>query len=208
MLLKREPQVIEGTKRALFFKGRKTSEKVRMVLRDIYDLKKPDALRLTKKNDITIFEDATPVENFCRKHDSGLFLMGSHSKKRPDNLVMGRVYNSSILDMIELNVDSYEGLSEFATSKITMGIKPCLVFNGPQWEQSEELKHLKSILIDLFHKEHVDAVRLQGLEHTISFNATPDGKICLRSYKVLLKKSGLRTPRVELEEIGKFYLGY
>lgn len=202
VLLKKEPQVIEGTKRAVFFKGRKTSEKVRKVLKDIYDLKKPDAHMLTKSNDITIFENATPVEAFCRKHDCGLFMMGSHSKKRPDNLVVGRVFNYTLLDMIELNIENYEGLKEFAASKITIGIKPCLLFNGPLWEQSEELKQLKSVFIDFFHKEHVDSVRLQGIEHTISFNATPDGKICLRSYKVLLKKSGLATPRVELEEIG------
>lgn len=208
MLLKKEPQVIEGTKRAVFFKGRKTSEKVRKVLKDIYDLKKPDAHMLTKSNDITIFENATPVEAFCRKHDCGLFMMGSHSKKRPDNLVVGRVFNYTLLDMIELNIENYEGLKEFAASKITIGIKPCLLFNGPLWEQSEELKQLKSVFIDFFHKEHVDSVRLQGIEHTISFNATPDGKICLRSYKVLLKKSGLATPRVELEEIGELNCFY
>ncbi|XP_066251915.1 ribosome production factor 2 homolog [Euwallacea similis] len=202
VLLKREPQVIEGTKRAILFKGRKTSDKVRKVLKDIYNIKKPDAEMLSRNNDITIFENATPVEAFCKKHDCGLFMLGSHSKKRPDNLVVGRMFNHTLLDMIELNIESYKGLEEFATSKVTLGIKPCLLFNGPQWEQSDELKQLKSIFIDFFHREQVDAVRLQGIEHTISFNITPEGKIYLRSYKVLLKKSGLKTPRVELEEIG------
>lgn len=203
VLLRREPQLIEGPKRALFFQGRKSSEKVRGLLKDLYDIKKPDATKLSRKNDITIFENATPVEDFCKKHETPLFMMGSHSKKRPNNLVVGRMFNYSLLDMIELYVESYEGLKEFATSKITLGIKPCLIFNGPQWEQSEELKQLKSIFIDFFHREHIENVRLQGIEHTLSFNATPDGKILLRSYKVLLKKSGCRTPRIELEEIGK-----
>lgn len=195
--------MIEGPKRALFFQGRKTSEKVRGLLKDLYDIKKPEAARLSRKNDITIFENATPVEDFCKKMETPLFMMGSHSKKRPDNLVVGRMFNYSLLDMVELYVESYEGLKEFAASKITIGTKPCLIFNGPQWEQSEELKQLKSIFIDFFHREYVENVRLQGIEHTLSFNATPDGKILLRSYKVLLKKSGCRTPRIELEEIGK-----
>ncbi|KAG5891585.1 hypothetical protein JTB14_022250 [Gonioctena quinquepunctata] len=202
VLLKREPQVIEGPKRALFFQGRKSSETCRNLLKDFYDLKKPDARSLSRRNDITIFENAKTVEDFCRKHDTSLFMMGSHSKKRPDNLVVGRMYNNSLLDMIELNVESYEGLRAFPGPKITLGTKPCLLFNGPLWEQSDELKHLKSIFIDFFHREYVENVRLQGIEHTISFNATPDGKVMLRSYKVLLKKSGLRTPRVELEEMG------
>lgn len=77
-------------------------------------------------------------------------MMGSHSKKRPDNLVFGRLFNYSLLDMIELYVESYEGLREFANSKILLGTKPCLLFNGPLWEQSDEMKQLKSIFIDFF----------------------------------------------------------
>lgn len=203
VLLKREPQLIEGPKRALFLQGRKSSEKLRGLIKDLYDLKKPDAAKLSRKNDITIFENAKPVEDFCKKHDTPLFMMGSHSKKRPDNLVVGRLFNYSLLDMIELYVESYEGLKEFTTSKIILGTKPCLIFNGALWEQTSELKQLKSIFIDFFHRECVENVRLQGIEHVLSFNATADGKILLRSYKILLKKSGLRTPRVELEEMGK-----
>lgn len=52
----------------------------------------------------------------------------------------------------------------------------------------------------------VEMIRLQGLEHVLSFTATEDGYIYLKSYKILLKKSGQRTPRIELEEIGKLYL--
>lgn len=172
-------------------------------MEDLYDFKKPDAIKLHRKNDVTIFEDVKPVENMCRKHESPLFMLGSHSKKRPDNVVIGRMFNYNLLDMIELYVDSYEGLKEFAES-ITLGTKPCLLFNGALWDQTDELKQLKSLFIDFFQRETVDNIRIQGIEHSISFNATPDGKILLRSYKILLKKSGVKTPRVELEEIGKF----
>lgn len=202
VLLKKEPQLIEGPKRTLFLKGRKCSEKMREVLKDFYDLKKPDAHMLTKKNDITVFENVTPIEKFSKKFETPLFMMGSHSKKRPDNLVVGRMYNYSLLDMFEFNVENYEGLKQFQTAKIPMGLKPCLVFNGPHWDESEELKQLKSLFIDFFQREEVPSIRLKGLEHTISFTATADRKILLRSYRVVLKKSGCRIPRVELEEMG------
>lgn len=201
--------MIEGPKRTLLFQGRKCGEQLQNVLQDLYNLKKPDAHMLTRKNDVTLFEDSTPVENFCRKHDCSLFVMGSHNKKRPNNLIVGRIFDNSLLDMVELGVDTFKGLKDFEES-ITMGIKPCLVFSGPQWEQTAEMQSLQSILVDMFHREKANAVRLQGLEHVITFVATPDGKVLLRSYKVLLKKSGQRTPRVELEEIGKilFFLCY
>ena len=194
----------EGPKRALFLQGRRSSDKLRRLTKDLFDIKKPDAQLLNKKNDITIFEDATPVERFCRKFETPLFVMSSHSKKRPDNLVIGRMYNYSLLDMIELHVENIECMREFACQKIVLGTKPSLVFNGPTWEETEELKHLKSLFIDIFHREEVESVRLQGLEHTISFTATPEGKILIRSFNVLMKKSGTRVPRLELEEMGEF----
>lgn len=172
-------------------------------MKDIYNLKKPDAFKLSRKNDITVFENATPVEQFCRKFETPLFLMGSHSKKRPNNVVLGRIFNYSLLDMFELGIERFEGMSAFPGPKVTLGTKPCLIFNGPEWDQSDELKQLRSLLVDFFHKEEVKSVRLQGLEHTISFTISSDGKILFRSYKIHLKKSGCKTPRIELEEIGK-----
>lgn len=205
MLISREPHVIEGPKKTLIFKGRKTSDTVRNFLKDIYDLKKPDAFKLQHKNDICIFEDATQVEQFCRKYETSLFLMGSHSKKRPNNVVIGRIFNYALLDMYELGIESFEGMSEFPGPKITLGIKPCLIFNGPEWDESDEFKQLRSMFVDFFHREEVKTVRLQGLEHAISFTVSPEKKILFRSYKIYLKKSGCRTPRIELEEIGKVF---
>lgn len=205
VLQAKAPQIIEGPKQALLLQGRKTSETVRKTLKDLYSLKKPDAKLLSRKHDITIFENAAPVEQLCRRSETPVFIMGSHSKKRPDNLVLGRMFNYSLLDMIELGIDSLEALRDFSGPKITLGTKPCLIFNGPIWDQQEEYKHLKSIFIDLFHKEYVETIRLQGFEHALSFTASQDGKILLRSYKVILKKSGCKTPRIELEEIGMWF---
>ena len=46
---------------------------------------------------------------------------------------------------------------------------------------------------------------IAGLEHALQFTAVEkDGKrsVHMRSYKMVLKKSGTRIPRVELEEMG------
>lgn len=54
----------------------------------------------------------------------------------------------------------------------------------------------------LFQIFQIESIRLQGIEHVISFTVTEDLTILIRSYKILLKKSGGRVPRIELEEIG------
>lgn len=129
-------------------------------------------------------------------------MFGSSSKKRPDNLVLGRLFDQELLDMFELGIKEFKSMSEFENEKIGTCVKPCLVFNGPKWNQTEEMRRLKSMFIDTFQRETVNAIRLQGIEHVLSFTITEDNQILLRSYKVALKKSGLKTPRIELNEIG------
>ncbi|XP_028178697.1 ribosome production factor 2 homolog [Ostrinia furnacalis] len=202
VLLAKEPKPVEGPKQCLFMQGRNPSERTRKLLKDIYDLKKPDAAYFTRKNDFVPFEDASLIEKLCDKKDAALFGVGSHSKKRPHNIILGRTFNYSILDMIELGAENFKAMSDFQNMKVLAGLKPCLLFNGPAWDLNEDLKRLKSLFTDFFYREKVETIRLQGLEHVLSFTATDDGMIYLRSYRILLKKSGQRTPRVELEEIG------
>ncbi|XP_045499021.1 ribosome production factor 2 homolog [Colias croceus] len=202
VLLSKEPKAIEGPKQCIFLQGRNPSERARKVLKDLYDLKKPDAAFLSRKNDFVPFEDATLIEKLCYKKEAALFGVSSHSKKRPHNIILGRTFNYGILDMIELGADNFKAMSEFHNMKVLAGIKPCLLFNGPAWDLNQDLKRLKSLFTDFFHREKVETIRLQGLEHALSFTATDDGNIYVRSYRILLKKSGQRTPRVELEEIG------
>jgi len=197
----REPKIIENIKRSSFYRGKKTNEVIVGALRDLYHFKKPNAVMVGGKKDFLPFEDEARIESLSRKFDTSLFFFANHSKKRPNNLIIGRLFDHQMLDMVELGVEEYKGLSEFTCEKITTGLKPCLVFSGPAFEQNETLKKVQNLLVDAFHREEADAVRLQGLEHLLSFTAVDD-KIMLRSYKIHLKKSGCPTPRVELTEIG------
>lgn len=147
------------------------------------------------------FEDQTSLEFFSVKNDASLFIFGSHSKKRPHNLVIGRCFDGHILDMIELGIDKFKSMKDIKTVKCSVGTKPCLLFSGQEFENDAVYKRLKNILIDFYRGPVIEKIRLQGLEHVLQFTAV-DGKIYLRSYRVLLKKSGSRTPRVEVEEMG------
>lgn len=95
-------------------------------------------------------------------------MFGSTSKKRPDNLVLGRMYEHELLDMVELGIKQYKGLQDFKNDKIGTCVKPCLVFNGPKWGQTEEYRRLKSLFIDAFHRDTVSVVHNddETLRHT------------------------------------------
>lgn len=160
ILLSREPKLLEAAKNTLFLEGRKCSGHIRNALKDLYHLKKPLAKALSRSNDLTPFEDDVKLQNQIVRNECNLFVFGSSSKKRPNNLVLGRLYEHEILDMVELFVSEFKGLADFKNEKVATHCKPCLVFNGPKWSETEELRRLKSLLIDSFHRETVNVWRI------------------------------------------------
>lgn len=200
-ILKKEPRLIEDAKQALCIKGRHSSQIVNDCMKDLYDLKKPDIQMMHKKNDILPFEDVTTIEKFSSKLNSPLFIFGSHNKKRPHNLVFGRMYEHTLLDMVEFGLENYKGLKEFKVPKISVGMKPLIIFNGDLFENNQDYKRIKNLFVDMFQREVVNKIRLQGLEHVLSFTAH-ENKIYLRNYRIILKKSDSRIPYIKLEEIG------
>lgn len=200
-LEKREPQLVEDCKTALFIRGKNANNVVLQAMKDFCLLKKPKSVFFNKKNDLKPFEDASSVEFFSQKNDATLFMFGSHNKKRPNNLVLGRMFDHHVMDMFELGMENFKSLNNFKISKIPVGTKPMLLFAGELFETDVEYQRLKNLLTDFFRGPVVEHIRLQGLEHLIVFHCV-GGKIQFRSYKVLLKKSGTTVPDVELEEIG------
>ena len=133
-LRNREAKLNENPKTALLVRGQKTSGLINSILIDLFMLKKPHSalllrvehaatlvtgrgthptdclcaaaagVHLRRHNAVHPFEDATPMEFLSQKNDASLFAFGTHSKKRPHNLVFGRLFDNHILDMVETGV--------------------------------------------------------------------------------------------------------
>ena len=77
------------------------------------------------------------------------------------------------------------------------------------YQSRENFNFYFTILPESSEKNHIVIIHyyftFSGLEHALQFTAVEkDGKkvVHVRSYKMILKKSGSRLPRVELEEMG------
>eukprot|EP01112_Ceratiomyxa_fruticulosa_P004024 TRINITY_DN1436_c0_g1_i1.p1 TRINITY_DN1436_c0_g1~~TRINITY_DN1436_c0_g1_i1.p1 ORF type:complete len:326 (+),score=58.36 TRINITY_DN1436_c0_g1_i1:213-1190(+) len=205
-LEEREPQVIEDVKTTMFIRGSKTNQTITSLMEDLYLIKKPHVVKYSKKNGVHPFEDATSLEFFSDKSDCGLFAFGSHTKKRPNNLVLGRLFDHHLLDMYELGIEDYKSLQDFSKNKGVFsanayGSKPCFIFQGQDFNTTESHKQLQNLLLDFFRGELVESINLAGLDHIIVCSSV-DEKIYFRRYAINLKKSGTKVPRVELTEIG------
>eukprot|EP00033_Pygsuia_biforma_P001348 GCRY01001527.1.p1 GENE.GCRY01001527.1~~GCRY01001527.1.p1 ORF type:complete len:215 (+),score=41.12 GCRY01001527.1:324-968(+) len=136
-----------------------------------------------------------------QKNDTPLFVFGSHTKKRPRNLVFGRTYDGQILEMIELGFENYQSLLDLKGNKKGFNTKPVFVFQGEEWVTDDLHQRIQNIFLDTFRGMVVDKVNIAGLDHVIIVTAA-DGKILFRPCALIFKKSGCKLPRVELEEMG------
>lgn len=76
-------------------------------------LKKPHAISFSKSNAIRPFEDSSSLAFWASKNDASLFLVGSHTKKRPHGLVWARCFAGEVMEMLEVGIEEVMAMSNF-----------------------------------------------------------------------------------------------
>uniref|UniRef100_J3MR08 Ribosome production factor 2 homolog n=1 Tax=Oryza brachyantha TaxID=4533 RepID=J3MR08_ORYBR len=199
---------VETGKKTLILHGTKTSAVLNSVLANLFHLKRDNAVKFSKKNDnIRPFESGgeTSLEFFSLKTDCSLLVYGSHSKKRPNNLVLGRTYDHHIYDLVEVGVENFKSIESYVYDKKLapkLGSKPFFAFIGEHFESVEELKHLKEVLLDLFRGEVVENLNLAGVDRVFVCTAISPTTVYMMHCALRLKRSGTSIPRMELVEVG------
>ena len=89
-----------------------------------------ESLKYTqKKHEILPFEvgGEVEIEKYANKSDCSLFILGNHTKKRPNNIIMGRLFDHKLFDMVEFGIADYKPIREFASAASTtqLGNKVC-----------------------------------------------------------------------------------
>lgn len=203
LLEAREAKIVENPKVLLAMHGTKTSAEIKQLLSDLVALRRPHAQRLSKSNTARPFEDTTSVEFLGQKRDASLFAFGSHTKKRPHCLVLGRLFDYHVLDMAEFLVSGIKPLRAFAAG-FHPGSPVALVFDGSDFEHKPELGVVRNLLHDIFGERELEQVPAKlPAERVLVFTAHGDGMIAMRHYATSVgggAKGGAR--RVELTEIG------
>jgi len=151
-------------------------------------------------------------------------MVGSDSKKRPDNLCWVRMFGGEVMEMLEMGVDRAVSMSEFKGIKSTPGNRPLFHFCGSLFDTSPKYIQFKSLLLDFYHGSISDSINLSGIEHVISVTictppdstltptpitslssapvSTTEPIIQFRVYSVSLLRSGVRQPIVSLSPHG------
>ena len=106
-----------------------------------------ESLRFTRKNaEVRPFESGgeAALEAHCSHANCSLFALGTHQKKRPHNLVLGRLFDFRLLDCVEFGVAAYRGIKEYggAAALAQLGNKPCFLFAGEGFETDPALRQV------------------------------------------------------------------
>lgn len=152
------------------------------------------------------FEDHTQVEFYSSRADASLFMLGSHNKKRPNNLVIGRTFNWQLYDMVEFGVENFKPIKDFNISEANgVGSKPMFVVAGEAFHTDEEIKNVANLIVDFYRGQIVESINLQGLDHVIVLTAK-DKVIHFGHYAVKFRKSGTKVCNMKMRSQQKLTL--
>ncbi|KAA6399898.1 MAG: putative ribosome production factor 2 [Streblomastix strix] len=220
ILKKKMPLTIELPKSALLLHGSHISILVREFISDLQRIKNPFCQQLSNSNDINPFEQRgiESIEFLAQKNDSALVALGLTSKKRGDSIVFGRLFSYQLTDLIELCIESYSPMMEFASqveSVLIPGSKPYIQFSGDAFDSSQNYAKLKNLLLDFFTGPKVKEICVSSSNLVLSFFAIPGlqegskDKLVMKSYLMkhdqslnISMKEGIDQINPELEEFG------
>lgn len=203
---KKEPQLVEDERTALFMRSTTCNETMRTLLLDLYKIHGPETSKnFTRKTEERPFENDASFRFLCEKNNASLFALGSHTKKRPNNLVLARMFEFNVLDMFELGLSSIQTMSDFREETFAVGSRPFMVFQGDVFENHPTYQQLKSLFMDFFCSKplvsFIPSALRQG--HAIILTALPDGTVAFRHYRVdACAVEGRTSPGAQITEIG------
>lgn len=85
-----------------------------------------------------------------------MFLMQNCSKKRPNGIVMGRVFNELVLEMIEFEVIKTQGDINQAFNEISKITRPVFICNGEQFDFDDDQGRIRNLFHDFLFFETPD----------------------------------------------------
>ncbi|KAK4530246.1 hypothetical protein CCYA_CCYA03G1103 [Cyanidiococcus yangmingshanensis] len=207
-LERRAPKLEENPKRLLVLRASKTSQTAVDGVRALACMKKPLVTVLNKRNEIRPFEvgGEASLEFLLQKSDCSLFVLATHQKKRPHGLILGRSYDSRVLDMIEVGIESLETKDQVRAAvkpMASVGTKPCLCFLGDAWSAEPHGQRLRNFFLDFFRAYDLSAVNLAGIDRAIVLVAVampetasiPTDSNTLGNLRILLRHYTLRLKR-------------
>lgn len=100
---------------------------------------------------------------------------------------------------------SSSAVSEARAATPQIGMRPCMIFVGAGWETDPRFATMRNIFLDMFRGVPVrpgDGMLLTSFSWCICVTQASADAFHLRSYTIDLRRSGTKTPKVALRDMG------
>lgn len=207
-LLERKEKILQNDpKHSVFMKGNKCSQVVMDTMRELHKMRNLDISKclLQKKNEMQPYEDASGIEKVAYKHDAGFVCFGNHNKKRPNNMILTRMYNIKVLDMLEFGINECKTMQDYGNiEQIEVGQQPILLFQGDAFDLSDKHIKFKNMMIDFFRIKHLDNINILEVHRIITFTCkSTEEDIVMQQFESGKINEGLAGQgNIDLKEIG------
>lgn len=142
--------MLENERKTLFLKGQRSSKDSLFAQQVLKTIKKHQSVSLNNKNDFLPFENQKELLFLSQKNLCPLIVMTIGCKKRPNGLIIGRVYDQQVLELFEFEVLNCHGEIEKTFNQISDIVKPIFMCNGEQFEFNDDMSRLRNLMHDLF----------------------------------------------------------
>ena len=194
-----KPKLIEDPKQCLFINTENSTEIMRMVLHELYLMRKEFSKKLTRKEKIfNIVQNKENVEFLCTKNNTVFFSLSSHNKKHPMDLTIGCLYDHQLLDSFEFEVTNFIPMSYFKESTtINSDLKPIIIFQGELFESDFNYDRLKKFLIDYFQLYDKENIVISEMRRIIVVSIENDEKLKEKTMRIEIDKRSNETERLK-----------
>ena len=130
-------------------------------------------------------------------------MLGSHNKKRPNNIVIGRTYDEKMLDMVEFGLHNFQSTKEVSENiNVPFQVRPFVIFQGDVWETEEDFGRIRNLLNDFFFENNkVEGIEVDKyLQIVVCFSVLEDRRIIMKTYETKIEGKDI------LEDDGKIVI--
>lgn len=156
-----------------------------------------------RKHDIKPFEDVTAIEDLAREQNCPLFMFSSHNKKRPNNLIIGRLSeeDQTMKDMVEFGIDNLCSMKEIKGPKIPNNSRLCLSFDGSSFQECNDYRLFKELLCEFFQGHVRDNEKLSKVDYCVKLSKEKESSK-FECSRVIPRYKSSKLCKIEYENLG------
>ena len=127
--------------------------------------------------------------------------MGYTLKKRPSNVILGRVFNQKVLDMYDFQILYMKEMTQNVTFEANL--LPTVIFQGDQFENDDVMRDVKNFWLDFLGGNHqIKKVNIMNMTRQVVITALSKKEILIEQFQCKVSEEMAFKGDIQPEMVG------